>query len=98
MQPRAMPAVDLLMRRPIRRPHGIGGLVEKSPVVIAADVDIFGRHQRIGGRRSLQWTRQMIAEIHHQIGRLRAQIGLHSFECSQISMNISNNGNTHGYE
>ena len=97
-QPGAMPVIDLLMCRPIGSTHRIRRLMNEPPVVIAADIHPALRHDRVRRRRSLKRARKMVTQIHHQIGRLPAQIGLHRFESSQIPVDVRDYRNAHGYE
>jgi hypothetical protein len=96
-QPCLVLAVELLDGGPVGGPHRAGFALDQLPVMIAANVDPAPlRHQQVSGARCLERPRQVIAQVHHHVRRVRAQVRENGFERQQIPVYVSQDGDSHG--
>jgi hypothetical protein len=91
-----MAAVELGVGGSIGWTHFRDGTVKQLAVVVSADGNVRLAHQKIGRCRGLERARHVIAEIHDHIGRALHEIRAHGFERPDVSVNVGENGDSHG--
>ena len=53
------------------------------------------RHLGVGGPGRVKGAADQVAQVHHQVGRLRPQVGQHGVKGEQVAVGVDDGGDVH---